>query len=151
MLNRCFAVMCDAVFAEQGTLDKFIGDAVLAVFGAPLDQADHAARAARAALAMMHGLSGLGMQPPLRLRIALNSGPATVGDIGSPKRREYTVLGDVVNTCSRLQSYSCDPGQIVVSGSTRERLDRSVEVRPIGPVTLRGKEQPVELFELLDS
>lgn len=150
MLNRCFAVMCDAVFAEQGTLDKFIGDAVLAVFGAPLDQPDHASRAARAAHAMMRGLSGLGIQPPLTLRIALNSGCATVGDIGSPRRREYTVLGDVVNTCSRLQSYSCEPGRIVLSGATRDRLDASIDVRPLGPVTLRGKQEPVELFELVE-
>ena len=87
MLNRCFAVMCDAVFAEEGTLDKFIGDAVLAVFGAPLDQPDHAARAARA---RGHDARtpGAGYPPPLRNFIALNSGLATVGDIGSPKRRE---------------------------------------------------------------
>jgi adenylate cyclase len=149
LLNRCFAVMCDAVFAEDGTLDKFIGDAVLAVFGAPLDQPDHASRAARAAAAMMRDLAGLGIRPPIALRIALNSGRATVGDIGSPRRREYTVLGDVVNTCSRLQSCACQPGQIVLSDATRERLDGAVAVRAVGPVTLRGKEQPVDLFELV--
>ncbi len=149
LLNRCFAVMCDAVFASEGTLDKFIGDAVLAVFGAPLDQPDHATRAARAALTMTRDLAGLGMQPPIRLRIALNSGRATVGDIGSPTRREYTVLGDVVNTCSRLQSYACEPGQVVLSAATRERLDPGITVRALGPVSLRGKDQRVELFELL--
>ena len=149
LLNRCFAVMCEAVFAEDGTLDKFIGDAVLAVFGAPLDQPDHAPRAARAARAMMRDVAGLGINPPIALRIALNSGRATVGDIGSPRRREYTVLGDVVNTCSRLETCACEAGQIVLSAATRERLDDNAAVRPLGPVTLRGKGQPVEIFELL--
>jgi adenylate cyclase len=148
MLNRCFAVLCDAVFAEQGTLDKFIGDAVLAVFGAPLNQGDHAMRAARAARAMRVALSGLDITPPLTLRIALNSGVATVGDIGSPQRREYTVLGDVVNTCSRLVSYACEPGQIVISGATRHRLPSTMKASRLEPVTLRGRAEPVELFEL---
>ena len=148
MLNRCFGVLCEAVFAEQGTLDKFIGDAVLAVFGAPLNQGDHAMRAARAAQAMRTALRSLDVTPPLQLRIALNSGVATVGDIGSPQRREYTVLGDVVNTCSRLVSYACEPGQIVISGATRHRLASTMKVTRLEPVTLRGRVEPVELFEL---
>lgn len=148
LLNRCFTVMCDAVFAEEGTLDKFIGDAVLAVFGAPLTQPDHAARAARAAEQMRRAVEGLGLNPPFRLRIALNSGRATVGDIGSPQRREYTVLGDVVNTCSRLVSDACEPGQIVLSAATRAGLADGAAVRPLGSVSLRGKAEPVEVFQL---
>lgn len=148
MLNRCFAVLCDAVFAEQGTLDKFIGDAVLAVFGAPLNQGDHAMRAARAACAMRRAIAALDVTPPLTLRIALNSGVATVGDIGAPQRREYTVLGDVVNTCSRLVSYACEPGQIVMSSATRHRLASTMKAARLAPVTLRGRAEPVELFEL---
>lgn len=148
LLNRCFSVMCDAVFAEQGTLDKFIGDAVLAVFGAPLDQPDHASRAARAALTMRRGIANLDIQPPIQLRIALNTGRATVGDIGSPKRREYTVLGDVVNTCSRLMTEACGPNQIVLSAATRRVLGDVGPVEPLGPVTLRGRAEVVDLFEL---
>lgn len=148
LLNRCFEVMCDAVFAEQGTLDKFIGDAVLAVFGAPLNQGDHAMRAARAAMAMRRAVAELKLDPPVTLRIALNSGVATVGDIGSTKRREYTVLGDVVNTCSRLVSYACDPGQIVLSAATRHRLVSSVRVERREAVMLRGRAEAVDLFEL---
>jgi len=148
LLNRCFAVMCDAVFAEQGTLDKFIGDAVLAVFGAPLPQPDHRARAARAALMMRAATAGLGLQPPITLRIALNSGRATVGDIGSPRRREYTVLGDVVNTCSRLMEEACEPSQIVLSGATRQGLDGVAPLRALRRVTLRGRAEPVDVFEL---
>lgn len=151
MLNRCFAVMCDAVFAEQGTLDKFIGDAALAVFGAPIPQPDHAARAARVAGSMRRAVAALSAHPPIALRIAINSGRATVGDIGSPQRREYTVLGDVVNTCSRLVRDACAPGQIVLSATTRAGLDDSMTVRALGPVTLRGRGKPVEIFELLSS
>jgi adenylate cyclase len=148
LLNRCFAVMCDAVFTEQGTLDKFMGDAVLAVFGAPLNQPDHAAKAARTALMMRRAVAGLGFEPPIRLRITLNSGRATVGDIGSPRRREYTVLGDVVNTCSRMMDEACEPGQIVITGATRREVEGVAAVRPLGAVLVRGREERVELFEL---
>jgi adenylate cyclase len=147
LLNRCFAAMCDAVFAEEGTLDKFIGDEVLAVFSAPLTQRDHAARALRVAVAMRDSVAALDIQPPVELRIAINSGVATVGDIGTPKRREYTVLGDVVNTCARLVDDACARGQIVLTAATRDRLPSSIDLRPMGPVTIRGREAPVDLFE----
>jgi adenylate cyclase len=150
LLNRCFAEMCEAVFQQEGTLDKFIGDAVLAIFGAPLPQADHALRGVRAAAAMRRAVASLDCQPPIVLRIALNSGIATVGDIGSPKRREYTALGDVVNTCARLVSSACAPGQIVLGGSTREQVGGAVSLRPLGPATIRGRQGTVELFELPD-
>lgn len=147
LLNQCLTVLCDAVFAEEGMLDKFVGDAVLAVFGAPLTQADHAARAVRTAEAMRRAVARLDIDPPVVLRIALNSGLATAGDIGSPQRREYTVLGDVVNTCARMVSV-CEPGQIVLSASTRDRLDRDPGLRPLGPVRVRGREGAVDLFAL---
>ena len=150
LLNQFFAEVCEAVFQQEGTLDKFIGDAVLAVFGAPLPQADHALRAIRAAAAMRRSLAALDMQPPIVLRIALNSGLATVGDIGSPRRREYTALGDVVNTCSRLVSSACAPDQIVLSAATKERLDSAVPLRALGPATIRGRRGHVDLFELCD-
>lgn len=150
LLNTCLGVLCDAVFDEEGTLDKFVGDAVLAVFGAPLSQPDHASRALRAARAMHQAVARLGIEPPIVLRIALNSGIATVGDIGSPRRREYTVLGDVVNTCARMVSSACDPGAIVLSGTTRQRLDHDPDLRSLGPVRLRGRDEPVELFVLGD-
>ena len=148
LLNQCFTALCETVFAEEGTLDKFVGDAVLAVFGAPLVQPDHAGRALRAAEAMRHAVGRLGIEPPVVLRIALNSGIATVGDIGSPKRREYTVLGDVVNTCARMVSSACEPGLIVLSASTRDRLERNPGLRPLGPVRLRGRDGAVDLFAL---
>ena len=146
LLNQCLGEMSEAVFAEEGTLDKFIGDAVLAVFGAPLAQADHAARALRAAEAMRRRMAELDLTPPVELRIAINSGIATVGDIGTPRRREYTVLGDVVNTCARLVSAECAPGQILLTSGTRERLDRPASLRSVGCVTVRGRGAPVDVF-----
>jgi adenylate cyclase len=143
--------MCDAVFAEEGMLDKFIGDAVLAVFGAPLAQPDHAARALRVATAMHQAVASLDLQPPIALRIAVNSGIATVGDIGSPRRREYTVLGDVVNTCARMVTYACEPGQIVLTAATRERLTSPAGLRSVGTVGLRGRDAPVDLFTVEQS
>lgn len=148
LLNQCLAVLCEAVFAEEGMLDKFVGDAVLAVFGAPLAQPDHAARAVRAAEAMRQAVSRLDITPPVVLRIALNSGVATAGDIGSSRRREYTVLGDVVNTCARMVAAACEPGQIVMSAGTRERLEHDPGLRPLGAVRLRGREGAVDLFAL---
>jgi adenylate cyclase len=146
LLNKCLGAMCDAVFAEEGTLDKFIGDSVLAIFGAPLQQSDHAARALRAAAGMQRRMASLGLVPPVLLRIAVNTGVATVGDIGTPRRREYTVLGDVVNTCSRLVSAHCGPGEILVTAATAGRLDPAAGLRPLGPVPVRGRGAPVDVF-----
>jgi adenylate cyclase len=148
LLSQCLEAMCEAVFAEEGTLDKFLGDAVLAVFGAPLAQPDHAARALRAAETMRRAVASIPLDPPIVLRIAINSGVATAGDIGSAKRREYTVLGDVVNTCSQLVSSACEPGEIVLSADTRQRLGFDPGLRTLGPVRLRGRAAPVELFAL---
>jgi adenylate cyclase len=146
LLNQCLGAMCEAVFAEEGTLDKFIGDSVLAIFGAPLRQPDHAARALRAAADMRRRMASLDIVPPVLLRIAVNSGVATVGDIGTPRRREYTVLGDVVNTCSRLVSAHCEPGEILVTAATAGRVDVASGLRPLGAVPLRGRNAPVEVF-----
>jgi adenylate cyclase len=118
MLNTFFARMAEVIFEHDGTLDKFIGDAILAVFGAPLEQPDHAARAVSAALAMRRELAQINSErrgAPIQMRLALNSGAAITGDIGSAKRREFTVLGDVVNTAARIESSIAQPDQIVIS------------------------------------
>jgi len=151
MLNTCFGRMSDIVFEHDGTLDKFIGDALLAVFGAPLDQPDHASRAVRTAQAMRRAMKQLNTEmtgPPLQLRMALNSGIALAGDIGSPRRREYTVLGDVVNTASRLEATIAGAGQIVLTRATYDRLSSPTEARSLGPIGLRGRRQAIEVFEL---
>ena len=150
LLNTFFAQMADVIFEHEGTLDKFIGDAILAVFGAPFDQPDHAARCVAAALAMRRQLAHFNAEQPrsIRMRIAINTGLALTGDIGSPKRREFTVLGDVVNIASRLESSVAQPDQIVISDKTRERIGDAFEVRPLGVVTLRGRSD-VAAFEVL--
>jgi class 3 adenylate cyclase len=143
--------MADVIFEHAGTLDKFMGDAILAVFGAPFDQPDHGARCVRTAQAMRRALAAFNSersQPPLQLRIGICSGTAMTGDIGSPKRREYTVLGDVVNVASRIESNIARPGQIVIARSTYDRLESAIAARSLGHVTLRGRGASVEVFEV---
>ena len=138
LLNEFFTRMAECLFEHEGTLDKFIGDAILAVFGAPFSQEDHADRAVQAALSMRRSLAEMNALQPertFRMRIAINSGRALTGDIGSPRRREFTVLGDVVNIASRLESSVCKPDQIIV---TRETIDR---LTPAGPVEVTGARQ----------
>lgn len=152
LLNDFFGRMAEVIFEHDGTLDKFIGDAILAVFGAPFEQPDHATRAVGAALAMQRELARANAEHPeraLRMRIAINSGRALTGDIGSPKRREFTVLGDVVNTASRIESQIAEPDQIVISANTRERIGNAFEIRSLGGKTLRGRDIPLEVFEVL--
>jgi class 3 adenylate cyclase len=88
---------------------------------------------------------------PIRVRTAVNSGRALTGDIGSPKRREFTTLGDVVNTASRLESSVAEPDQIVISETTRARLGSGFQVRSLGSVKIRGRQSEVEAFEVLDA
>jgi adenylate cyclase len=152
MLNDFFGRMAEVIFEHDGTLDKFIGDAILAVFGAPFEQPDHATRAVGAALAMQRELARANAEHPdraLRMRIAINSGRALTGDIGSPKRREFTVLGDVVNTASRIESQIAEPDQIVISANTRERIGNTFEIRSLGGKSLRGRDAPLEVFEVI--
>jgi len=152
LLNEFFGRMSDVIFEHDGTLDKFIGDALLAVFGAPLDQADHATRAVGAALAMRRELAHVNAErkdKPIRMRIAINSGKALTGDIGSPKRREFTVLGDVVNTASRIESSVAQPDQIVISQHTRDRIGDHFQLKPLGGVTLRGRDSELHVYEVL--
>lgn len=153
LLNEFFERMTDVIFDHDGTLDKFIGDAILAVFGAPLEQTDHATRAVAAALAMQRELEQLNAEHPgrpIRMRIAINSGEALTGDIGSPRRREFTVLGDVVNTASRIESSVAQPGQIVISQFTKERLGEGFTLRQLGGIKLRGRDNPVKVFEVVE-
>ena len=151
-LNGFFRVVTDVVFERQGTVDKFIGDAVLTVFGAPLDQPDHAWRAVQTAREILVAIDELNRSrpsmPALRVRMAINSGLAIVGDVGSGKRIEYTVLGDVVNTCSRMESSVAKPGQIVISRATFDRLPHAIPAESLGALQLRGRSATTEVFVL---
>jgi len=148
LLNAFLTRMTDVVFEHEGTLDKFLGDALLAVFGAPFDQPDHPLKAVEAALAMRRALADLNLQldQKLEMRIAISTGIALTGDIGSPRRREFTVLGDVVNTASRIEDEVAKPGEIVISGATYARVKGQVRVRPLAGKTLRGRTAASEFY-----
>jgi adenylate cyclase len=151
-LNSFFTRMAEVIFEHEGTLDKFIGDAILAVFGAPFDQPDHATRAVAAARDMRRALAGMNAEPgatPLQMRIALNSGRALTGDIGSPRRREFTVLGDVVNTASHLEGVTA-PDQILMTGSTWAKVKTVFKTRPLGSNQLRGRNAVTDVYELIE-
>jgi len=151
LLNSFFGRIADVIFDHEGTLDRFIGDSILAVFGAPFDQPDHAARCVAAALAMRKELAHFNLEQPhrIRTRIAINTGRALTGDIGSPRRREFTVLGDVVNTAARLKESVAQPDQIVISDKTRERLGEAFQLRPLGVVSLSGPGSNLATFEVI--
>ncbi|MFI5179267.1 MAG: adenylate/guanylate cyclase domain-containing protein [Vicinamibacterales bacterium] len=153
LLTAFLTRMTDIVFEHQGTLDKFLGDALLAVFGAPFDQPDHAWQAVKAALAMRRGLADLNAQSDeqkLQMRIAISTGLALTGDFGSLRRREFTVLGDVDNTASRIEDEVAAPGEIVISGPTYAVVKDGVKVRPLGSRTLRGRATPLDFFAVED-
>ncbi len=153
MLNRLFGKLATAVFDYRGTLDKFMGDGMLAFFGAPIDAADHQERAVRAALMMQQSVALLNADMPpdrhVRVRIGMNSGPAVVGEMGSPERHDYTVIGDTVNLASRLESSVAKPGQIVLGPTLGEAVKHVVSLERLPPVKLKGKELPVEPWLVL--
>jgi adenylate cyclase len=153
VLNRAFERLTAAVFAEEGTLDKFTGDGMMVFFGAPIDQPDHALRAVRTAVRMQRALAepvpeGETM-PPLALRIGINSGPAIVGDIGTPARRDYTAIGATVNTASRLESSVARPGQVVIGPGTYEAVKDSFHCVPLTETLLRGMTRPLQPYLVL--
>ncbi len=153
LLNDYLSRMTDVVFKFEGTLDKYIGDAIMAVFGAPLDMPDHACRAIRVALEMRERLEEFNGErregPLLRIRIGINSGKAVAGEIGSVNKKEYTVLGDTVNTASRLESSVAKPMMIVIGENTYVTAKDEFECRALGPATLKGKEKEVAVYEVI--
>ena len=153
LLNSLFDGLTKEVFLQDGTLDKYIGDALIAFFGAPDPQDDHPERAVRAAIAMQKHLAEFNARhpdwPDLQMRIGINSGIATVGDVGSEARRDYTVIGDTVNTASRLESQVATPGEIIVGPNTARQLGEEVHKEALDPVTVKGKSKTVEPWKIL--
>ncbi len=136
------------MFHYKGTLDKFMGDGMLAFFGAPINQRHHAELAVRAALKMQEDLkqynAGLPKgRPPVGMRVGINSGPVVVGDIGSLNRKDYTVIGTTVNLASRLESSVAQPGQVVLGPATYELVKDYVTCQKLKPAKLKGINEPV--------
>jgi adenylate cyclase len=156
LLNEFLGAMTEVIFAHDGTLDKYIGDAIMAVWGAPISQSDHATRACRAALDMQARLRELAAQwhqrglPPLGIGIGVNTGPMVVGNMGSARRLSYTVIGDNVNLASRLEGLNRMYGSgIIISESTWRAAADAVVARELDLVRVKGKRQPVRIFEIV--
>jgi adenylate cyclase len=152
ILNQYLSVAVDAVMAQFGTIDKFMGDAIMAWFNAPVPQPDHTLRAVRAALNIQQGVLELHtkLSPELRLffRLGIHIGDAVLGLVGTEARVNYTAIGDVVNTAKRIQE-SAEAGHILISAQAFRKVARQVLVRPMAPLMLKGKRHPVEVYELL--
>jgi adenylate cyclase len=155
-LNEHLNMMVSVIFKHQGTLDKFVGDCVMAFWGAPLAQPNHAELAARAALEMIEGLEKLNEKwqsegrPTLHIGVGINTGEMLFGNIGSEQRMDFTVIGDSVNLGARLESSTKElHASIVISEATYQEIRGVAEVRPLGEIHVKGKEQGIIVYELL--
>jgi adenylate cyclase len=143
LLNRFYTTMDDAVFAEEGTVDKYIGDCLMALFGAPVAHGDDPARAVRAALRMRAAAPSLGVT----IGIGINTGPVIAGNVGTERRMDYTVIGDAVNVAARLQA-SAGEDQILIGETTFRRLEDTFKVRQL-VFKVKGKLAPVTAYEVI--
>ena len=152
ILNRHLALAVDATLAEEGMLDKIMGDSVMAFFGAPLFQADHTLRAVRAALAMRQAVSDYhlegGDQPPLSFGVGIHVGEAVVGNVGTVQQMNYTAVGDTVNLAKRLQEHASG-GQIILSHAAYQVVKGIVEVRDLGLLAVKGRKAKERAYSLI--
>jgi adenylate cyclase len=156
LLNEVMDVMTGVLFAYEGMLDKFTGDGLVAVFGAPLPQPDHPLRACRAALAMMSELAPVQARwarpdlPRLEIGIGINTGSMLIGNMGSKERFSYTVIGDEANLGARLEAANKEFGtRILISEATWQRVRDEIAARELDVVTFRGMARPVRVYEVL--
>ncbi|HIF91676.1 MAG: adenylate/guanylate cyclase domain-containing protein [Myxococcales bacterium] len=152
ILNQIFERLTGAVFEMEGTLDKFRGDGMMAFFGAPLAMPDHAERSIEAALRMQEALGALNSARdgvrPIQMRIGVNSGSVVVGDIGSPQRKDYTVIGDVVNIASRLESSVAKPGEVVIGEATWLLAKHAFDCERLEEVRIKGRQKTVQPYRV---
>ena len=156
MMNEYFTEMVEVIGARKGIVNDFIGDGILAVYGAPAGDADHAWHAVATALEMQAALRRLNgrwqaeERGPLAMGVAVHTGEVFAGNLGSPRRKKYTVLGDTVNTVARMEGLNRDLSTaILISGATLAAVKDRVVVRDRGAIPVKGRAQPVEVFELL--
>ena len=152
-LNDYFDIAERIIEAQHGVINKFLGDGLMALFGAPERLEDHAQRGARVALALVAGLDDLRKRwslPELRIGVGLHCGPTLVGTVGSQRRMEYTAIGDAVNVASRIEGLNpVYRTTILMSRELRDRLGETAEVRRVDEARIKGREEAVEVFELL--
>jgi adenylate cyclase len=154
MLNVHFTVMADIILKHNGTIDKYIGDAVMAFWGAPVKTADHAEQAVLAGQEMLDGLKEVnrilkerGFGHEVKIGIGINTGVVTIGNIGSEQKKNYTVVGDTVNLSSRLESITKEYGTpLLFSEYTYEKIKDKIKCKRIGNVTVKGREQSVDIY-----
>jgi adenylate cyclase len=156
LLNEYFTEMVGIVMQENGVVDKYIGDAIMAVFGAPVPKPEDAVNAVRAAVRMRRALGQLNERlgarglSPLRTGIGIHTGVVIAGNIGSEKRMEYTVIGDAVNLASRLETSTKELGvNVLISEDTYERTKSAIEARPVREITVKGRTQPIMTYEVI--
>jgi adenylate cyclase len=156
LLHDFLNPMSNIIIDQGGTIDKYMGDAIMALFGAPLEQPDHARQACRAALQMEDTLEELNRQwvkqgrPPLRIGVGVNSGPVAVGNMGSDRLFDYTAIGDNVNLASRLEGLTKYYGtNILISQTTAEALENGFILRDVDRVKVKGKAQASDIFEVM--
>jgi adenylate cyclase len=151
VLNRYLAAAADAVLANEGTVDKFLGDAVMAWYNAPVPQPDHTLRAVKTALAIRDAVAALHAELPaeahLDFGVGIHYGEAVLGWIGTEKRLEYTAISDSVNTTKRIQE-NCSRNQILISAEAYERVKDEISAQLFTPLSVKGKAQPLEVYEV---
>jgi class 3 adenylate cyclase len=160
MLNAYFGRACEPILAQGGTVDKYIGDAVMAVFGSPVRHPDHARRAIRAALGMARAAEGFRQWmrerfpdrglPEFGVGVGLHSGEAVIGDIGTPKRKEFTAIGDTVNAASRLEGVTKEMGCVIAaSEATVHAAGAGVRTGRLERLKVKGKAEPIAVYEVV--
>jgi len=150
ILDRYYQEMTEIVFKHSGMLNKYLGDGLLAVFGAPRPQPDAGERAVSAALAMLDRIEAISKAEaePIEIGIGINSGLCMAGYVGTEERAEFAVLGDMVNVANRLQTLA-RPNRVFIGPGTRQAVAEKFSIRPIGMVEVKGRTQPVDAFEVL--
>lgn len=156
LMNRAFELMLNEVHRYEGTVNQFLGDGIMALFGAPIAHEDHAQRAVHAALGIQTALENYRAELEqrrginFRVRQGINTGLVVVGKIGSDLRMDYTAVGDTTNVAARLQQ-AANPGQILISDVTHRLAAGYFHTRPIGNLTLKGKTEPIQSWEVISA
>jgi adenylate cyclase len=160
-LNAYFTRVCEPILQQGGTVDKYIGDAVMAVFGSPVTYPDHARRAVRAAIGMAREAASFRAWmenrfsdrdlPAFGIGVGLHTGEAVIGDIGTPKRKEFTAIGDTVNAASRLEGVTKELGCVVAASEAAvSAAGPGVRTGKVETLTVKGRSEPIRVFEVVD-